>query len=181
MPHTPRRLQPERRYPPFLHNWLRESKELQVLVLVFTLGFFSSQFIATQTPQIDDPRVVLMRMKNDIEETFRDWKSGIVGGRDLWVYAEEFLAIKQNDPSIIKSPGYKPLQEDPYLPVNNTFVPWQSLSSRFAGHRTSPFFPGLSLANKIWDGKGGHNSMDMCAMRPMRSVCSPDGVGVART
>jgi hypothetical protein len=85
---------------PFLHNWLRESKELQILVLVFALGFFSSQFIATQTPQIDDPRVVLMRMKNDIEETFRDWKSGIVGGRDLWVYTEDFLAIKQNDPSI---------------------------------------------------------------------------------
>ncbi|KAJ7825813.1 hypothetical protein B0H14DRAFT_3468174 [Mycena olivaceomarginata] len=140
---------------PFLHNWLRESKDLQILVLVFTLGFFSSQFIASQTPQIDDPRVVLMRMKNDIEETFRDWKSGIVGGRDLWVYAEEFLAIKQNDPSIIKSPGYNPLQEDPYLPVTERV----------------PFFPGLSLTNGIWDGKGGHNSRDMCAMRPMRSTC----------
>jgi hypothetical protein len=85
---------------PLLHNLIQASKRLRVLVLVFTLRRFSSQFIGPHSQIIDDPRVVLMRTKNDLLYHYSDWKSGVAGGRDFWAYAEEFLDMKQSDPSI---------------------------------------------------------------------------------
>jgi hypothetical protein len=85
----------------FVDVLLRRIKKLQVLVCTFSLGV-----LLLSDHWVDDPRVVFLRLNHDY---VRDWKSGAAGGRDFWVRAEEFLALKLIDTSISSSSVFLPI------------------------------------------------------------------------
>ncbi|KAJ6563007.1 hypothetical protein DFH09DRAFT_1159140 [Mycena vulgaris] len=76
-----------------LHRLLVNSQRLRVLVCTFT-------FYKIVDLWIDDPRVVIMA-ELDRTEFIEDRKLGARGGPDFWVRAEEFLAKKRANPTII--------------------------------------------------------------------------------
>ncbi|KAF7369297.1 hypothetical protein MVEN_00257500 [Mycena venus] len=77
---------------------------LLVLICLFTRWELVHENIRHNDPWINDPCVVIMGTRSNISKDIscyaRDWKSGLAGGPDFWVRAEEFLAKKHRDKNI---------------------------------------------------------------------------------
>ncbi|KAJ7677763.1 hypothetical protein DFH06DRAFT_1167120 [Mycena polygramma] len=79
---------------PLIETLFKKGQQLRVCVL-----FLTPYDQRASDPWIDDERVVIMPLEASGDDV-RDWKSGVDGGRDFWVRAEEFLELKRRDKSI---------------------------------------------------------------------------------